>query len=406
MAPGQKLMKRLHDFARFTDEPRAMTRLYLSPAHRLAVDDLMIQLRNLGMEPWLDGIGNVQARYAGTDPAAPSVMIGSHCDTVRNAGIYDGNLGVFAALGVIEQLALRGERLRCPIDFIAFGDEEGVRFPSTLGGSRAIAGTLNMTALDLQDEDGISLHEALRQFGCDTSVIPALARQKGSVKAFLEMHIEQGPVLEAENLPLGIVSAISGATRAMITLTGLAGHAGTVPMALRQDALAAAAEMIVLVETIARTNAGLVATVGKIEAKPGAVNVISGETVFTLDLRSAEDALRIEAVEAIREGFQDIARRRGIGMAFTKAHDADAVLCDPQVLNALEAAMDEAGHKQRQLPSGAGHDAMTMAALCPVGMLFVRCKGGISHHPLESITLEDAEAAMAVFEKAVRRLAQ
>ncbi len=404
-SPGQRLMQRLDAFARHTDEDGALTRLYLSKAHRAAVDDFMAQLRAIGLEPVLDAAGNVQARYAGHRREAPAILIGSHIDTVRNAGRFDGALGAFAALGVIEELAHRGQRLACAVDLVAFGDEEGVRFPTTLGGSRALAGTFDMAALAAADEDGVTLEAALQAFGCDPAGIPALARKPGSVRAFVEMHIEQGPVLEAEDIPLGVVTAINGATRFKVSLMGLAGHAGTVPMRLRHDALAAAAEMVLEVERIGKAGEELVATVGRIEAKPGAVNVIPGDVSFTLDIRAPLDADRRRAVADIREALGAIAARRGIAITVTPSHDADATICDPGVQNAMAAAMADHGLAVRHLPSGAGHDAMAMAALCPVGMLFVRCKGGISHNPLESMTVEDAEAAMAVYLDTIRLLA-
>lgn len=404
-SPGRRLMERLDAFARHSDEDGALTRLYLSPAHRTAVDDFMRQLRSIGLAPDLDAVGNVQARYEGLRRDAPAIVIGSHIDTVRNAGRFDGTLGAFAALGVIEELALRGLRLPCAVELVAFGDEEGVRFPTTLGGSRALAGTFDTAALSAADEDGVTLEAALQAFGCDPAGIPALARKPGSVRAFVEMHIEQGPVLEAEDIPLGVVTAINGATRFKVELKGLAGHAGTVPMRLRQDALAAAAEMILAVERIGKAGEELVATVGRIEAKPGAVNVIPGEVSFTLDIRAPLDADRRRAVKDIREALAAIAARRSIGITVTPSHDADATICDAGVQNAMAAAMADHGFAVRHLPSGAGHDAMAMAALCPVGMLFVRCKGGISHNPLESMTVEDAEAAMAVYLDTIRLLA-
>jgi allantoate deiminase len=406
MTLGQKLMNRLDAFARQSSEDGALTRLFLTQAHRQAVDDLMEQLRGIGLSPWLDAMGNVQARYAGLDPHAPTVMIGSHIDTVRNAGRFDGTLGVFVALGVIEELAKNGNRLRRGLDFIAFGDEEGVRFPTTLGGSRALAGSFDMATLGLADAEGVTLETALRAFGCDPSGIPALARKPGSLHAYLEPHIEQGPVLEAEDLALGIVSAINGASRYSITLTGLAGHAGTVPMALRRDALAAAAEIISAIEARALAEPDLVATVGRIEALPGAVNVIPGEARLTLDVRAPDDAQRRKAAADCLTAMTRIAGRRGIGCEILPSHDADAMKCDPIVQQALATAILETGRGPiRYLPSGAGHDATAMAALCPAGMLFVRCKGGISHNPLESITLDDAEAVMAVTIRAVDILA-
>ncbi len=333
----------------------------------------------------------------------PAVIIGSHIDTVRNAGCYDGTLGVFAAFGVVETLIERGIRPRHPIDLVAFGDEEGVRFPTTLGGSRALAGTFDPASLAMADETGETLDSALRAFGCDPSGIAALTRPAGSVKAYLELHIEQGPVLEAEERPLGIVTAINGATRCRIRVTGFAGHAGTVPMSLRRDALAGAAEMILAIEELARKGPAddLVATVGRIETMPGAVNVIPGEARFTLDLRAPSDEVRRAALAQIDRECQAIAKRRNVGLAIEKFHDAPATACAPLVQNALAEAMTAQGLSLRYLPSGAGHDAMAMASLCPSGMLFVRCKEGISHNPAESITLEDAETAMAVMIEAV-----
>lgn len=399
---GDRVMARLEALAALTDEPGALTRLYLSPAHRRAVDALTGWFREIGITATVDAIGNVVARYEGEKPGAPALIIGSHIDTVRNAGKYDGNLGVIAGLVAIEELARRGERLPFAVEVVAFGDEEGVRFPVTLSGSRALVGTFDPAGLDARDQDEVSLREALVAFGCDPAGIGAVARKAKDVLGFLEMHIEQGPVLEAEHLPVGIVTAINGATRLAVTMRGVAGHAGTVPMALRRDALACAAAALVAIEDLARGQADLVATVGRIEAKPGAVNVIPGEVRFTIDVRSPDDAQRKAAVVQIRERLSAIASERGITLDIATTHDAGACACDPAIIAQIEDAVVRQGVRPLRLPSGAGHDTMAVAALCPVGMLFVRCAGGISHNPLEQITSGDADMAMRVLLDAIR----
>jgi allantoate deiminase len=281
---------------------------------------------------------------------------------------------------------------------LAFGDEEGVRFPSKLMGSRAVAGTFEPQSLDITDQQGIHLEAALRTFGCDPAAIPAVARRREQVLGYVEVHIEQGPVLEELKLPVGIVSAIAGASRFRVEVVGEAGHAGTVPMELRRDALAAAAEMILAVERRAH-GAGepsLVATVGTIEAAPGAPNVIPGRAGFSLDIRAPVDADRLKAIEDMVAAFATLAARRHVRVKVEKFYDEPAVTCDPVLVEALEAAVSRAGVTPRRLPSGAGHDGLAIAALCPIAMLFVRCKGGTSHNPAESITTKDADVATRV----------
>ena len=273
-----------------------------------------------------------------------------------------------------------------------------MRFPSKLTGSRAVAGTFDPQTLDVVDTQGTHLEAALRSFGCDPTAIPAIARRRESVLGYVEVHIEQGPVLEQLKLPVGIVTAINGASRFRIAVTGHAGHAGTVPMALRQDALAAAAEMILAVEhrAVAGVDQGLVATVGSIEVEPGAPNVIPGKATFTLDIRAPVDADRFAAIEALVSEFADLAARRHARVKVEKFYDEPAASCDPTLVAAIEAAVARVGVTPHRLPSGAGHDALAIATLCPIAMLFVRCKGGISHHPAESITTRDADVAMRV----------
>jgi allantoate deiminase len=399
-SPGRRLMARLEEFARFSDEEGKLTRLYLSDAHRRAAQQYIAWCAEIGLAAKVDASGNVWARYEGARPGAPGLMIGSHIDTVRDAGRYDGNLGALAALAVVEELASKGERLDVAVEIVAFGDEEGVRFPTTLTGSRALAGLFARSVLDQKDADGVSLREALANFGCEPEAVANLRGR--NIAAFVELHIEQGPVLEAENLPVGIVTAINGATRFHCTVRGLAGHAGATPMNLRRDALTAAAEMILMVEQRAQGEEDLVATVGRLEVEPGAVNVIAGEARFTIDMRAPRDAQRQRAVNDIDRRLIAIAKRRNVELISARTHEAGAYICDPSVVAGLKAAVTSIGQPARLLPSGAGHDTMIMGALCPAGMLFVRCKGGVSHNPLESITAEDCEVGMAALMAFVR----
>ena len=397
---ARRLMARLDEFAAFTDEPGKLTRLYLSPSYRAASERFAQWADDLGMDPEIDAAGNVHARYEGKTKGAPILMIGSHIDTVRDAGRYDGNLGALAGLAVVEQLREAGERLDFAIDVVAFGDEEGVRFPTTMTGSRALAGLVPQTCLVLRDKEGVTLKDALVSFGGDPEKLFQL-RARG-INAFVELHIEQGPVLEAEGLAIGTVGAINGATRIAATVEGLAGHAGAVPMALRQDALAASAEMILSVEARARLEQDLVATVGRLDAEPGAVNVIPGLVRFSIDIRAPRDEWRRRAVSDIVVSLQQTAKRRNVRLALAQTHEASAYVCDPRIIAGLDAATTAVGHKPFHLPSGAGHDTMMMGQLCPAGMLFVRCKGGISHNPLESITPEDCEVALAALTRFVK----
>jgi len=398
--PGAKLMARLDAFAHFSDEEGKLTRLYLSNAHRDAAHQYIVWCAEAGLNAKIDASGNVWARYEGKQPNAPALMIGSHIDTVRDAGRYDGNLGALAALSVVEELAKNNERLDVAVEIVAFGDEEGVRFPTTLTGSRAFAGLFARASLDQKDADGITMREALTNFGCQPEAIAKL-RGRG-VAGFVELHIEQGPVLEAENLAIGVVTAINGATRFHATVEGLAGHSGAVPMHLRQDALTAAAEMILLIESRARIEDDLVATVGRIDIEPGAVNVIPGVARLTIDIRAPRDERRQRAVADISKRLDAIARERGVTLKLTQTHDAGAYVCDPGIVAGLKAAVERIGQPARLLPSGAGHDTMIMGQLCPAGMLFLRCKGGISHNPAESITLEDCEVGLAALMAFVR----
>src|SRR5208337_2729155 len=285
-------------------------------------------------------------------------------------------------------------------EIVAFGDEEGVRFRSTLTGSRALAGTYEQDALDQKDSGGVLMRDALKAFGGDPDAAGSI--RANNVAAFVEAHIEQGPLLEAEGLPLGVVSAINGATRLEVGVDGMAGHAGATPMSLRRDALTAAAEMALAIEARARREADLVATVGRLEVWPGATNVIPGHVQFSIDLRAPDDARRGAALADLKASIHSIAVARGVRATVAKTHEANAFVCDPRIVAGLTRAVAEVGVRPRILPSGAGHDTMVMGGLCPAGMLFIRCKGGISHNPLESITLEDCALGLAALNRFVR----
>ena len=397
-ALGANVMAHLHELARCTSEPGKLTRLYLTPAHQAAIHMVRGWMEDAGMTTEVDAAANLVGRYPGRSPDAPALLLGSHIDTVRDAGHYDGNLGVIAAIEAVAELNAQGERLPFAVEVIAFGDEEGVRFPSKLTGSRAVAGTFEPQSLDITDQQGMPLEAALRAFGCDPAAIPGIGRRKDQVLGYVEMHIEQGPVLEERKLPVGIVSAIAGASRFRIEVVGEAGHAGTVPMDLRHDALTAAAEMILAVERRAHGAAepGLVATVGAVQAFPGAPNVIPGRVSFALDIRAPSDADRQRAIDELVAAFATLADRRHVRVKVEKFYDEPAVTCDPALVEQLAAAVQRAGIAPHRLPSGAGHDGLAIAALCPIAMLFVRCKGGISHNPAESITVRAAEIATGI----------
>ena len=396
-------MRRLDVLKRFTDVPGQIHRLYLAPSYRPAVDATAAMMREAGFDAVsVDAIGTVTGRYHAGNGSARTLLIGSHIDTVKDAGAFDGTLGVVAGIGVVEALRDAGERLPFAIEVFAFGDEENVRFPSNLSSSRALAGTFDMATLDGRDEDGISFREALVAFGGQPEGIPGLARRREDVLGYVEVHIEQGPVLEAKGLPVGIVSAINGASRRRLVVTGEAGHAGTVPMPLRRDALAAAAEMVLAVEALGRRDPLTVATVGQLVVEPGAANVVPGRVRATLDARGPDDVVRVAMVAEIEATCRAIAARRGVGLAIEPFYESSACPADPRIVSGLSAAVERSQLPVAVMPSGAGHDAMAMAALCPMGMLFVRCKGGISHNPAEDATETDIDVAIAVLLDFVR----
>jgi allantoate deiminase len=396
MLSAERIMRRCEALARHSELPGGLTRVFLSPQARAAADEVLGWMREAGMQASLDAIGNACGRYEGERPGLPCLMLGSHLDTVRDAGRYDGMLGVISAIECVDFLSKTGKRLPFAIEIVGFGDEEGVRFGTTLLGSRAVAGTLDPSVFEARDANGASMAEAMRGFGLDPQRVAEVARKKGGVLAYAELHIEQGPVLEAEGHPVGVVTAINGFSRLRVTLRGLAGHAGTVPMSLRRDALAGAAECVLAVEKVAKGNPELVGTVGRIEARPGAINVIPGEVMFTVDVRAPEDPLRDEAVSSIRSDVEKISKERRLACEIESLQEFGVTACSPWLMEQMDRAVKRQGFKLRRLPSGAGHDGMALGAITDICMLFVRCKGGISHNPLEAITEADAAAGAKV----------
>lgn len=394
---GDEIVGRINQLGTISETPEHLARVFLSPEHRIAADLILSWMREAGMSAHLDAIGNVCGRYEGERPGLPCLMLGSHYDTVRDAGKWDGPLGVITAIACVANLHKRGKRLPFAIEVVGFADEEGVRFASTLLGSRAIAGTFVESALNSRDRDGVSMREAMVKFGLDPEHVGAAARTRRELHAYVELHIEQGPVLEQQDLAVGVVTAIAGATRLAAHLTGMAGHAGTVPMALRRDALAGAAECIVATEEFCRTDeAGLVGTVGYIDAMPGATNVIPGRANFTLDIRAPTDPHRKRAVADIVRQIEAIARRRTLSLQVDVTHENRTVPCAPWLKAQVADAVAAEGYSVFELPSGAGHDGMAMIDISDVAMIFVRCRGGISHHPDEHVELADADAGARV----------
>lgn len=394
---GDEIARRINQLGTISETPEHLARVFLSPEHRIAADLILSWMVEAGMSARLDAIGNVCGRYEGERRGLPCLMLGSHYDTVRDAGKWDGPLGVITAISCVADLHRRGKRLPFAIEVVGFADEEGVRFASTLLGSRAVAGTFVESVLAAKDRAGIAMREAMIAFGLDPDHIGAAARARGELLGYVELHIEQGPVLEKRQLPVGVVTAIAGATRLAASLTGMAGHAGTVPMALRRDALTGAAECIVAIEELCRTDPdGLVGTVGYINAMPGATNVIPGKVSFTMDIRAPTDTHRRKAVADIVRRIESIAKSRSLGLQVDVTHENRTVPCAPWLKAQVAEAVAAEGFPVFELPSGAGHDGMAMIDISDVAMLFVRCRGGISHHPDEHVETSDADAGARV----------
>ena len=388
--------------ATMTEEPGRITRRFLTPPVRAVHEYLRVRMQELGMQVHVDAAGNLRGLWQSQNASGKRLVMGSHIDTVPDAGAYDGVLGVVVAL---EWVRIAKE-LKFPINIevIAFSEEEGVRFGVPFIGSRAVAGRFDEDILEAKDSDGVTLEAAIRAFGLDPGLIGKAELDKDAV-GFVEVHIEQGPVLESESLSVAVVTAIVGQTRLTFEFIGHANHAGTTPMRLRHDALAAAAEWIAKVETLALATDGLVATVGKVVVEPNAGNVVPGAVKVSLDVRHAIDSTRKEAIEKLIESADAIAARRSLTVKRTRQMDQPAVPMDERLTSFLADAIEAIGLPVKMMSSGAGHDAMVMAARVPTAMLFLRSPGGISHHPDEAVLEEDVEASLRVGRKFLERWA-
>jgi beta-ureidopropionase / N-carbamoyl-L-amino-acid hydrolase len=355
------------------------------------------RMRSAGLDAKIDAVGNVVGRYASAAATAKTLIVGSHYDTVANAGQFDGRLGILTALVVAEHLHRTGQCLPFHLDVVGFAEEEGVRFSAPYIGSAAIAGCFDESALARRDADGVSLVAILREEGVDLAAIRALARRPETLRGYLEVHIEQGPVLLQRDLPLGIVTSIAASARFQVTIHGVAGHAGTVPMVLRHDAATAAAEIVLTVEQRCADGSTLVGTVGQLAVPHGLINVIPGSCELSIDIRAGDDVTRDAAIADVLVAIRLIAERRGVTADIIEIGRHAAVPCAPQMQAALAKAIAGAGVEPFYLASGAGHDAAMFAGVTDIGMLFVRCgNGGISHSPLETVTADDADLAARV----------
>lgn len=402
------VVDRCDALAVYSEEAGRLTRQYGTAALRQAQETVAGWMRKAGLAVRRDNIGNLIGRYDGEHRGASATrafMLGSHLDTVRDAGKYDGPLGVLVALSCIERLREQGRRLPFALEVIAFADEEGLRFHTAYLGSSAVAGTLDAGNVERRDADGMTLADAMRAFGGDPERLRDDARRPDEIAGYCEVHIEQGPILEQLDLPVGVVSAIAGQSRFAVEIVGRAGHVGTVPMEARRDALCAAAEFVLAVEEVARRESGLVATVGQLAVDPGVSNVIPGRVTLSLDMRHADDGVRTAACAFLQERAREICAGRGVAAEWRAVQDSAAVHCDADLSQLLASAIEVLERPVRYLSSGAGHDAVAMAALAPVAMLFVRCKGGVSHHPDEAVYVDDVAVAINVLDGFLRGLA-
>lgn len=388
---ASEVLARCQRLARFSEDSGSTRRTFLSPPMRNCHLEITNWLRAAGAEVSLDAAGNLHGYYPGTQRQAPRLLLGSHLDTIPNAGAYDGVLGVVLAVALLE--ALEKRRLPFGIEVVGFSEEEGVRFQVPFIGSRALVGRLDAELLKQRDKNGVSVQEAIEEFGLQPEEIPRAILHDDCI-GYLEFHIEQGPVLENLGQPLAAVDAIVGQNRMEFTFSGRANHAGTTPMHLRHDALAGTAEWIVVVENLAKRTPGLMATVGFIESKPGATNVIAEEARAILDLRHASDDAGGQALEELSRAAENIARKRGLTVAWKGLLAQRAVPMDPFLVNQIEQAIRKAGCEPHRMASGAGHDAMILAEKVPAAMIFLRTPGGISHHPAESVYLQDVTSAL------------
>jgi N-carbamoyl-L-amino-acid hydrolase len=403
---GMEIMRQAEELAAISEEPGILTRTFLTAQHKLAGEKIIGWMRAAGMTAEFDAIGNVVGRYEGRVPGLPALLLGSHLDTVRDAGRYDGMLGVLSAIACVGELHRQGVRPTFAIEVFGFADEEGARFQSALSGSRAVAGTFDAARLDKRDSQGTSMGEALRQFGLDPGRIAMAARRADQALAFVELHIEQGPLLEAENKTIGVVDRGQGIIWYDGKIVGFESHAGTTPMPLRRDALATLSEIVLAVESIATKHGPhAVGTVGEAVIAAPSRNVIPGEIAFTVDVRSPESTT-LDAIDAdLRAAIAEIAPRRKTQIDLTAIWRKPPTIFDPKLVDAVEASAKMLGYSHRRITSGAGHDACNLATVMPAAMVFVPCKDGVSHNELEDATQLDCAAGGNVLLHTVLALA-
>jgi allantoate deiminase len=388
---AQEVIGLCRRLAAFTEEPGHTTRTFLSPPMSDVHRELGGRMERLRMSVSVDAAGNLHGLYTAQEPTASRIIIASHLDTVPHAGAFDGILGVVMGIAIVDALAT----LRMPfnIEIVGFSEEEGVRFGVPFIGSRALVGSVDEALLALRDPQGVSVADAIRAFDLDPARLPE-AKMTEDIVGYLEFHIEQGPVLESLNYPLGIVETIVGQSRLSVCFAGGAGHAGTTSMKLRRDALAGTAEWIGFVENVAASTPALVATVGRLEIEPNAGNVIAGKVRASLDVRHPLDAVRHQTVDRMVKGATRIAADRGLTSEWEQNLNQPAVAMNPVMVKRLEQAVKSAGYPVHRMASGAGHDAMILAQKIPAAMLFLRSPGGVSHHPSENVLVEDVKAAL------------
>lgn len=407
MIQGERLWQRLMELGEVGKKPSGgVTRLSFTAEERRAKDLVASYMREAGLFVYEDAAGNLIGRKEGANPDAPVVLVGSHLDSVYNGGCFDGPLGVLAGVEVVQAMNEHGVVTHHPIEVVAFTDEEGARFRFGMIGSRAMAGMLPQEALERRDAEGISLAEAMKQAGLDPDRLPQAARKPGTVKAYVELHIEQGRVLEEAGLPVGLVTGIAGLIWVKFTIEGKAEHAGATPMSLRRDPMAAAAQIITVIEEEARRTGTTVGTVGQLHVYPGGINVIPERVEFVLDLRDLKADVRDQVWNAIAARAETIAKERNVRLTTERLQEMPPVLCSDEVKRAAEAACRKLGYLPFWLPSGAAHDGVQLASICPIGMIFVRSQDGVSHSPAEWSTKEDCAAGAEVLYHTVWQLAQ
>jgi allantoate deiminase len=406
---GGRLWERLGELAEIgRHEEGGVARISFTPEERQAKELVASYMREAGLAVREDAAGNLFGRREGKNPGAPAVLVGSHVDSVMNGGDFDGPLGVLGGIEVLQTMQEEGVETERPVEVVAFTDEEGARFSLGMIGSRALTGTLSQEDLSHEDREGVSIAEAMREAGLDPAGVGGAARSPDSFAAYLELHIEQGKVLEGEGLPVGVVTGIAGPVWLRLSLSGEAGHAGTTPMGARRDALAAAAEVVRIVEEEASATGSTVGTVGQIEARPGGINIIPGRVDLSVDLRDIDEAVRDRAEGRIRTRAEEACGRRGVGLEFGELQRLPPAPCSEEIRASIAAACEGEGIRPYPLPSGAGHDGMHVAELCPMGMIFVRSRDGVSHNPKEWSCREDCEAGcnilyLTVLDLAIRK---